>query len=187
MSTRRRHAMEPGLASQPPLTSRTVMVAAVLMTALLAVVVLNVVHLPGPLDERTLADQRNGLLRNGPHLPASLAGVTFGEQPVVLLFLRSAPSAEDVRSFAKDLPARARLRLVLQSPSPGQPEGQQTNDVLDPRQVLAQAVDLPRPNDGGPGVGYAIVDSTRTVQYSTLDPSWPTNGFEAATIVGATP
>ena len=34
-----------------------------LMTVLLAVIVLVVVHPPGPLDERALADQRNGLLR----------------------------------------------------------------------------------------------------------------------------
>lgn len=163
------------------------MLSAVVMTALLAAVVLTVVHLPGPLDERTLADQRNGLLRRGPFLPESVAGVNLGGHPVVLLFLRTAPDAGDVRAFAAALPARARLRLVVQSPSGGDPGRQPVPVVRDPGQVLARAVDLPRPNDGGPGVGYAIIDSTRTVQYSTLDPSWPTNGFEAATIIGAAP
>ncbi len=184
---RRRQARDKQPGARPPLTARTVMLAAVLMTSLLAAVVLTVVHLPGPLDERTLADQRNGLLRRGPLLPESVAGVALGGQPVVLLFLRTAPDARDVRTFAKALPARARLRLVLQSPSVGDPGAQPAPVVRDPQQVLARAVDLPRPNDGGVGVGYAIVDSTRTLQYSTLDPSWPTNGFEAATIIGATP
>ena len=163
------------------------MLSAALLTALLAVVVLMVVHLPGPLDERTLVDQRNGLLRDGPVLPESVAGVALGGHPVVLLFLRTAPDAGDVQAFAAALPARARLRLVVQSPSGGDLGRQPVPVVRDPGQVLARAVDLPRPNDGGPGVGYAIIDSTRTVQYSTLDPSWPTNGFEAATIIGARP
>ena len=163
------------------------MLSAVLMTALLAAVVLTVVHLPGPLDERTLADQRNGLLRDGPVLPESVAGVGFGGHPVVLLFVRAVPSASEVRLFATALPARARLRLVVPSEAGGDPAGQPAPVVRDPGAVLARAVELPRPNDGGPGVGYAVIDSTRTVRYSTLDPSWPSNGFEAATIIGAGP
>jgi len=75
---------------RPPLTARSVLLSAGLMTVLLAVIVLVVVHPPGPLDERTLADQRNGLLRNGPVLPSSVSGVDFGTEPVVLLFLRHA-------------------------------------------------------------------------------------------------
>jgi len=176
-----------GTATRPPLTVRTVTLSAAGLTALLVVVVLMVVHLPGPLDERTLADQRNGLLRDGPVLPQSVAGVDFGGHPVVLLFLRAAPPAGDVQAFAAALPARARLRLVVQSATGGDPGGQPAPVVRDPGAVLARAVKLPRPNDGGPGVGYAVVDSTRTVQYSTLDPSWPSNGFEAATIIGARP
>ena len=161
------------------------MVSAGLMTALLVAVVLTVVHRPGPLDERTLADQRNGLLRGGPVLPASVAGIGFGGRPVVLLFLRAVPPVANVRQFAAALPARAQLHLVVQSVSVGDPAGQPAPVVRDPGALLARAVDLPRPNDGGPGVGYAVIDSTRTVRYSTLDPSWPSNGFEAATIIGA--
>ena len=161
------------------------MLSAAMLTALLAAVVLTVVHPPGPLDERTLANQRNGLLRGGPVLPASVAGIGFGGRPMVLLFLRAVPPVADVRLFAAALPARARLHLVVQSASGGDLGGAPTTVVRDPEAVLARAVDLPRPNDGGPGVGYAVIDSTRTVRYSTLDPSWPSNGFEAATIIGA--
>lgn len=173
--------------TRPPLTPRTVLVSAVLMTALLAAVVLTVVHRPGPLDERTLADQRYGLLRNGPVLPSSVLGVDFGGHPVVLLFLRAATDPSDVGRFAAALPSRVRLRIVVQSAAAGEPGSLSAPVVRDPAMVLARAVDLPHPNNGGPGVGYAVVDSTRTVQYSTLDPSWPTNGFEAATITGARP
>lgn len=57
--------------------------------------------------------------------------------------------------------------------------------VRDLDRTLAQAVGLPRARDGGPGVGYAVIDSGRTVRYATLDPSWRGNGFEIATIAGA--
>ena len=116
-----------------------------------------------------------------------MAGIDLGGHPVVLLFLRTAPDAGDVRAFAAALPARARLRLVVPSPSGGNPVRQPVPVVRDPGQVLARAVDIRRPNDGGPGVGYAIIDSTRAVQYPTLDPSRPTNGFQAATISGTVP
>lgn len=57
--------------------------------------------------------------------------------------------------------------------------------VIDPTGALAAAVALPPPVGGGRGVGYAVVDAGRVVRYSTLDPSWPGNAFEVATIVGA--
>ena len=157
------------------------------MTTLLAVVVLTVVHPLGPVDERTLADQRNGLLRDGPVLLESVAGVGFGGHPVVLLFLRAAPAAGDVRLFAAALPARARLRLVVQSACGGDPGGQPTPVARDPGAVLARAVELPPPERRRAWRGYAVVDSTRTVRYSILDPSSPSSGFEAATIIWARP
>lgn len=36
--------------------------------------------------------------------------------------------------------------------------------------ALARAYRMPRPTDGGPPVGYALVDSAGRVRYSTLDP-----------------
>lgn len=53
------------------------------------------------------------------------------------------------------------------------------------RTPTAAAVDLPEPEDGGPGVGYAVIDSARVVRYATLDPRWHENAFELDTIVGA--
>jgi hypothetical protein len=59
--------------------------------------------------------------------------------------------------------------------------------VSDDEQRLAAAVNRPRPNAGGPGIGYAVVDSDRVVRYSTLDPEWAVNAFEVATIAGSVP
>ncbi len=168
----------------PPLSPWAVLVSAALLSAALAAVVLTVVHLPGPLDEHTLADQRNGLLRGGPALAAQVDGVRFGGTPVVLLFVRTPPPPADVQAFAGALPRGVRLQVVVARPDPASP-ALPAPVVVDEDGVLARAVQLPEPNDGGPGVGYAVVDPDRVVQYSTLDPSWPTNGFEAATIAQA--
>lgn len=174
-----------GALGQPPLAARSVLLSVAVLVAVLVAVVLTVVHLPGPLDERTLADQRNGLLRGGPVVPARVAGVPFGGAPVVLLFVRSSPAPADVAAFAAALPAAVRLRVVVQVPGAAGAAGLPAPVVEDAAGALAGAVELPTPNDGDPGVGYAVVDADRVVQYSTLDPSWPTNGFEAATIAGA--
>ncbi len=169
----------------PPVRPRSVLLGGALAIALLVSTVLTVVHRPGPLDESSLADQRNGLLRGGPTVPASLAGVTFGDRPVVLLFVRRFPGTEPLAAYAADLPKEADLVVVQQVEGGSGDLPSRAQRVTDVPQVLARAVSLPIPNDGGPGVGYAVVDPSRTVQYSTLDPSWPTNGFEAAVIATA--
>lgn len=176
----------PSAVVAPPLRPRSVVLGAVVAMVVLIGTVLIVVHRPGPLDETTLADQRNGFLRGGPALPASVAGVDFGGRPVVLLFVRTLPDRAALARYSGDLPDGVDFVVVQQlrgGSSEGVPEGALL--VSDPRQVLSAAVALPTPNDRGPGVGYAVVDPRRTVQYSTLDPSWPRNGFEAAVIATA--
>ena len=52
-------------------------------------------------------------------------------------------------------------------------------------ELLADAVGMPTPVDGGLPVGYAVVDPSRTVRYATLDPAYLRNAFEVDVIVGA--
>ncbi len=173
--------------ARPPLPAWTPVAFAVGLGLLLTLVVVLVVRPPGPLDQASLADQRNGLLLEGPTVAREVAGATFGDQPVVLLFLREPPDAETLAGWEGGIPDRARVVAVVQTadPEPSQVPGV---TVLDDReQRLATAVDLPEPNAGGPGVGYAVVDSDRVVRYATLDPAWRFNAFEVATIVGSVP
>jgi len=176
---------------RPPLRSVTPLLFAAVGGALLAAVVLLLVRTAGPLDESSLADQRNGLLRGSPTVAPLVAGVRFGTAPVVLLFVRQPPAPRDVRRWSSGLPAYARVRVVVQRPAARATAAPQpgpdttTATVTDPRGLLARAVGLPSSRDGGPGIGYAVVDAYRRVRYSTLDPSWRGNGFEVATIAGA--
>lgn len=165
----------------PPLATTAVRAWVSLVILALAVTVLVLQRPPGPLDQADPADQRNGLLLSGPVLPQSLAGQAFGDHVVVLLFQRTAPTPQQMRAWRSELADDRDVRLVL----PSQPSGAASFGVpvvVDPGSRLARAVALPRPNDGGTGVGYAVVDSRRTVRYATLDPNWLRNAFEVATI-----
>jgi hypothetical protein len=175
----------PGL--RPPLPARAPLVwFAALALALTAVVVV-LVRPPGLLDQSDPAYQRDGLLLDGPVVPPELAGVEFGDRPVVLLFARELPDTDALAGWVAEVPPRATVRLVVPEPMSQTLELAGVQVVTDPTGRLAAAVDLPTPVDGGPGIGYAVVDSERRVRYSTLDPAYLANAFEVATIVGSVP
>jgi hypothetical protein len=137
----------------------------------LAVVVTLVVRGPGLLDDPAPADQRDGLLLDGPALPREVAGVVFGARPVVLLFDRAVPQGPAFDDWKRTVD-QAGADLVVLTPGPRAAE-------------LADAVGMPTPVDGGPPVGYAVVDPSRTVRYATLDPAYLINAFEVDVIVRA--
>ena len=137
----------------------------------LALVVTLVVRGPGPLDDPDAADQRDGLLLSGPTLPPEIAGVSFGGRPLVLLFERTEPGGPTFQRWSQAV-ARTGAGLVVLT------EGRRAA-------LLADAVRMPTPVDGGPPVGYAVVDPSRTVRYATLDPAYLRNAFEIDVIVGA--
>jgi hypothetical protein len=175
----------PGL--RPPLPAWAPPAWFVVLASVLTVVVVVLVRPPGPLDQPDVAYQRDGLLLEGAVVPGELAGVEFGDRPVVLLFERELPDASALADWLGEVPDRAAVRLVVQEPVPRLMATPQLEIVVDPADRLAEAVDLPTPVDGGRGIGYAVVDSERRVRYSTLDPGYLRNAFEVATIVGSVP
>ncbi|MGN6243600.1 MAG: hypothetical protein ACTHOD_22260 [Motilibacteraceae bacterium] len=156
-----------------------VLLGGALLVALLAAAVLAVHRPQGPLDQRDPARQRDGLADVRGKVPPLVAGVRFGDGVVELLFLRRPADAADLAGFRRQQPDGARVLVVL--PTADAPTGY----LADPSGSLARAVGLPIPVDGGPGVGYAVVDPQRRVRYSTLDPDWAANAFEPAVIAGA--
>lgn len=143
-------------------------VSAVVLTLVTALVV----RPPGPRDDPHPADQRDGLLLDGPVLPASAAGVAFGDHPVVVLFERQPPAGPRFDAWRNRV-TDGGVGLVVAVAGTEQAAR------------LAAAVRIPTPVDGGPPVGYAVVDPARTVRYSTLDPAYLDNAFEVDVITGA--
>ena len=174
------HGRAPGL--RPPLPPWAPLAWFATFAAVLTFVVVALVRPPGPLDDVDPAFQRDGLLLDGPVVPQQVVGVDFGGRPVVLLFVRDLRHADELAQWLDAVPARADVRVVVPQPTTADLPAPVTADPLD---KLADAVDMPQPVDGGPPVGYAVVDSDRVVRYATLDPSYLSNSFEITTIVGA--
>jgi hypothetical protein len=170
----------PGLL--PPVRPELPLLWLAALLLLLTFLVVALVRPSGPLDQADVAQQRDGLVDDGPVVPREVAGVSFGERLVVLLFERQTPDPDVLSDWRAQLPADFDVRLVLPGPAE---RPMPVPVVADRRAALAEAVNLPTPNDGGRGIGYAVVDADRVVRYSTLDPSWPGNAFEVATIAGS--
>ena len=171
-STDARWGRLPG--AEPPLRWWLPAAAFILASAVLTIVVVLLVRGPGPLDDPKPADQRDGLLLSGPMLPAQVSGVNFGGHPVVVLFERRPPSGTKFDAWRGQV-AKDGVQLVVVVAVAD----------ADPVANLAAALRLPRPVDGGPPIGYAVVDASRTLRYSTLDPAYLDNAFEVNVITDA--
>lgn len=150
-------------------------VPAIAATALLAVLIAVVVLLvkpPGPLDDPRPAFQRDGLLRDGPVLDGDFEGVELGDRTVILLFERLEPEGGEWQQWQADVTSDG-ANLVVLTP----------NDPAHDR--LVSALHMPVPVDGGPPIGYAVVDPERRVRYVTLDPQYLINAYEVDVITGA--
>jgi len=158
--------------ADPPIRWQVPVVVFLIAALLLALVIVFVVKSPGPLDDPDPANQRAGLLLNGPVLPAQVAGMSFGGHPVIVLFERTPPEGEAFQQWSQAVSDDGVQLVVVVTGS------QQASE-------LAAAVHMPTPVDGGPPVGYAVIDANRVVRYATLDPVYTRNSFEVDVITGA--
>ncbi len=160
-------------------------VAAVGLGALLAVAQTT----ESGLDDHDPAYQRPGFLDLG-ELPERALQVT-GDIPApgrrtLVFFDRSGRVERLCDALAgNDLLDRADVAIVVAGRAP-----KCEADVMlvsDPRGRLAHEFGLHEPRDGGPSVGYAVVDSEGRIRYRTLDPHDASELFEVSTILDATP
>lgn len=190
-SRRRGRSPEPGASDghglAPPLSPWVPPLFWLAGSVVLVVVVLAVVPGPGPLDDPDPTYQRPGfVLARGdatrvPNL--SLPGSPPGRRPVVVVFDRALPDAESFRMLRRGLPPAFVIVLVVS-------DGRRLTPypvpvVVDRQGRTAAAVGMRSPKDGGPPVGYAIVDRQARVRYATLDPDYLRHGSEAATMARA--
>lgn len=148
---------------------------------------------PNPLDDRDLAMQRAGILDViGPRSPgvALDATVPARGRVAVVFFLRPAQAGPLVSAL--DSPSGQELRdlvdigiVVSARASDVTPSNPATTVVADPDGRLAAAYRMRPPRDGGPPIGYAVVDADGTVRYRTEDPEVANGLDEVLTIVDA--
>lgn len=142
--------------------------------------------LGGPLDDPDPARQRPGFLDGfGLPLPApSLGGgLPAHGRPTVVFFER--PGRVDRLCDALGSSDLGRLAAVAIAVRP--PDGRCPTAALvaDPVGDVARSYGMRQPVDGGPPVGYAVVDQRGRIRYRTLDPSSAEGLSEVRTMVEA--
>lgn len=143
----------------------------------------------GPLDDPDPARQRPGFV-DGHDLPAP-APVVTDEVPrsgrrAVVFFVRPAELqalCEALTGF--EPPAETDVAVVLVGEGGRCPQG--IPIVPDEEGELVAGYGLPVPRDGGPPVGYAVVDGVGQVRYRTLDPEVASLLPEVTTMLKAVP
>lgn len=165
-----------------------VLITWALVASALLVLVHGVVRDPGPRDDPDPSRPRSGLLvdpEDAAVVPdLGLAGGALGRRPILLLFDREGPPAQQVRSVLDGLPED--VVLVLVTPSSGRDAAASVlgvDVVVDPERRLAGAVGLSAPKDGGFPTGYALIDREQRVRYATLDPGYADHVFEIHILV----
>ena len=139
----------------------------------------------GPLDDPDPARQRPGFLDgDGLPVPAPNVGVAVPEpgRRAVVFFVRP----EQIAALCQALPtsglsAKASLAVVVPSPS----ACRAPVDLVVDTGGLARNFGMPAPRDGGPPVGYAVIDALGRLRYRTLDPHVARGLDEVATILAA--
>ncbi len=144
-----------------------------------------------PLDDPDLAFQRPGFL-DAHHAPAPAPPVAPGVPTpgtrVVVFFTRPEHLPELMSKLARASSLTGLVQSVVVvsgAASGGVVSGVPV--VTDPDGRLAAAFMLDRPRDGGPPVGYAVVDSHGQIRYRTLDPGMADRLDEVETMVRAAP
>lgn len=144
-----------------------------------------------PLDDRDLAFQRPGFLdAHGPPFlaPDLQPGIRRPRERAVVFFVRS----EQAGPLHDALLERAHPFDEVAMAVVYAGKGLDHRDLVAPfipddYGHIAAGFRMPWPRDGGPPVGYAVVDSHGMVRYRTLDPTVWKRLKEVETIWAATP
>jgi len=153
-----------------------------LVAAFVSVVLLAVAgRLEGGRDDPDQAEQRVGFLDEGPlpiPAPPVASGLPASGRATVVLFLR--PGAQECREVSRSVASSAAVVAVLSGSAAC---AEVAGVLVDPEGRTAAAYGMRVPADGGPPVGYAVVDDRAMVRYRTLDPHPAANSREIMTVL----
>lgn len=149
----------------------------------------------GPLDDPQPARQRPGILTPAAISPPAVEVGDDSPTPgfrTVVFFLRDGQYPALVQAlrgweFLGQSGRTSPVDVLAVSAREPEGEGVITPVGSDPTGSIARTFGMPVPRDGGPPVGYAIVDTEFRVRYATLDPEVFDHLGEVATMLEAVP
>jgi len=155
-----------------------------LVATLISVLLLAVAgRFEGGRDDVDQAEQRVGFLDEG-SLPIPAAPVASGlpasGRATVVLFLRPDDAAHECREVTRSVASSAAVVAVLSGSATC---AEVAGVLVDPAGRTAAAYGMRVPIDGGPPVGYAVVDDRAMVRYRTLDPHPAAHSSEIMTVL----
>ncbi len=155
-----------------------------LVAAFVSVVLLAVAGwLEGGRDDPDQAKQRVGFLDEGQlpiAAPPVASGLPASGRATVVLFLRPDDAAQECREVSRSVASSAAVVAVLSGSAAC---AEVAGVLVDPEGRTAAAYGMRVPADGGPPVGYAVVDDRAMVRYRTLDPHPAANSREIMTVL----
>ncbi len=160
------------MTEQVPGTARRALFAVWLVAAVASIVLLVVIQLfQGPADDPDPAYQRPGVLDLAA-LPAPAPAVTPrvpGPGRAAVVFFERPDSLAVLCGVLPGTGLAGEAELVVVASGPVTECGA-VPVVVDPAGRIAQGYGMRTPIDGGPPVGYAVVDATGSIRYRTLAP-----------------
>lgn len=140
-----------------------------------------------PLNDPDQAWQRTGVLLPAHTYPAPTAGVE--PRPghrVIIFFARSLTDRYLFHDLADQADLGSAADLIVVTPDGSRPviENGIWRFAMDTDGALARAVGLRRPIDGGPPVGYVLIDSHGYIRFRTLDPGFGQRAWEIKLLLG---
>jgi len=112
--------------------------------------------------------------------PPVASGLPASGRATVVLFLRPDDAAQECREVSRSVASSAAVVAVLSGSAAC---AEVAGVLVDPEGRTAAAYGMRVPADGGPPVGYAVVDDRAMVRYRTLDPHPAANSREIMTVL----
>ena len=143
-----------------------------------------------PLHDPDQAWQRTGVLLPAQTYPSpSVGGEPRPGQRAIVFFARRLTGHHLFHDLADQADLARAADLIVVTPDGSRPVIQSgiRRFVMDADGSLATAFGLRRPVDGGPPVGYVLVDSRGDIRFRTLDPGFGQRAWEIKLLLGDLP
>ena len=143
-----------------------------------------------PLNDPDQAWQRTGVLLPAQTYPSPTVGIEpRPDHRAIFFFARSLSDRHLFHDLADQSDLVSTADVIIVTPDGSRPviENGIRHFAMDADGSMAKAFGLRRPIDGGPPVGYVLVDFHGYIRFRTLDPGFGHRAWEIKLLLGGIP